>query len=203
MRSETMINTLNTWLVTLIALALSAAAAIASLVAADLISPVNVAPAGWPQDQLRRIDDLLGSERWVAVGSAGAAGFIGLLLLGIEAVRLVRREPLYGTDAKGYKVVLDRRTVDLLIREAAAQVSGLGNVRSSFRNTPDGLEVRCRATLAPSASIPGTALELGDRIRSHLQSLAGVEMSGIHLSLRHKLGRAQKREEPRRKPSAA
>lgn len=178
-----MVRGINVFLIALIAIALSAAAAICLLVAADVVAPADVGPQGWFRDQLVELDILTGADRTIAiVASAAALGF-GLVLLIFEAIPALMPSRLYGTDASGHTVLIDRRTIQSMVEQTALNTENVTEATARLRDTGSGLHVRVKAALLPSANITETGRVLEGRIKDDLRDLAGVSIASVRLEL--------------------
>lgn len=175
----------NIFLIALIALALAAAAAICFVVAADIVAPADIGPEGWFRDQFVELDALTGADRTIAIVATAAAFAFGLLLLVFESVPALFPSRLYGTDASGRGVLIDRRTIRQMVENSALEVEDVTSANARLRDTGSGMQVRLKAGLVPAANITEAGRKLESRIKDDLRDLAGVSISSVRLELEY------------------
>lgn len=196
-----MVRGFNIFLVAIIALALSAAAAVCFLVVADVIAPADVGPQGWFRDQFAELDALTGADRTIAMAATAAAFAFGLLLLIFESIPALMPSRLYGTDASGHNVLIDRRTIRQMAEDSAMQVESVMSADAHLRDTSSGLQVRLKAGLEPATNITEAGRKLESKIKDDLRDLAGVSVSAVRLELEYQPQETRRRSE-REHPTA-
>lgn len=185
----------NVFLIAILALALSVIAAICLLVAADVLAPADIGPQGWIRDQFVELDVLTGTDRTIAIASAAAALAFGLLLLIFESIPALVPSRLYGTDASGHTVLIDRRTIKQMIERSALETENVESARARMRDTGSGLQVHLKAGLTPNSNITETGRKLEGKIKDDLRDLAGVSISSVRMELEYVTETARKRPE--------
>jgi uncharacterized alkaline shock family protein YloU len=191
---------INVFLVAIIALAISAVAAICFLVTADVLSPADVGPQGWLRDQLVELDGLTGTDRTIAIVVSAAAFGTGLLLLIFESIPALFPSRLYGTDASGHTVLIDRRTIKQMVENVAVNTENVTSATARLRNTGSGLQARVKATLAPGSNISDTGRAVESKIKDDLRDLAGVSVSSVRLEFEYGKTPAEERTSDRTHP---
>lgn len=188
------INIIDRWIVLVLAAAAVAAGVIILMVAADWRSPADIAPSGWFRDQLTTIDNLTGRDRNLAITGTLIGGGVALLLLLMQFVPLLSRGKKPATqDAQGNRVKVDRRSLEKLVNQAAADTPNVYKAHSRIKETDRGVLVKTRAEVDPSSNISQVSSELSDNIRHALQSRGGVTVAGVDLKL--ELGKSREERE--------
>lgn len=192
------VNSINVVLIAAIALALSVVAAICFLVTAGAVAPADIGPQGWIRDQFFELEALSGTDRAIALASTAAAFAFGLLLLVFESIPALAPSRLYGTDASGHTVLIDRRTIRQMIERSATETENVTHARARMRDSSSGLQVKVKAQLVRDANITETGRKLEGKIKDDLRDLAGVSIASVRLELEYQPEAADKRSEKER-----
>lgn len=178
-------NAFNRLAVVLMALAVLAAAVGVFLIVADLVSPNDVMADNWLRDQLRELDRLPGARGAATIGSTVAAAVIAALILVLESLPLWRRERLFAADAEGKSFRMDAYSVRQVVEGAATQIEGVRETVAELRGSSEGLQIRCRVTLDPSASMREAGPELHQQIKAAVEGMTGVQVADVQLKLEY------------------
>jgi hypothetical protein len=162
---------------------------ILALVAADVISPASVAPAGWFRDGLRELAALAGAAEVLATGISGALACGGFVLVGAEVAPVVGRPYMRGEPGTDREFAVQGRAVAEMVRFAGEQIEYVVAVEdASVAKDAQGLEVACKVVLEPYASAAPLAAIIEARIRNAVYTMTGLSVGHVHLRVRHTKG---------------
>lgn len=69
--------------------------------------------------------------------------------------------------------------VDTLVRQAASQIKGVRELKTSFYRLEDTLGVHIRTTIGSDVEIPGLIAELQQKVTEHVLSTAGISIEQV------------------------
>ncbi|MDD4658067.1 MAG: alkaline shock response membrane anchor protein AmaP [Eubacteriales bacterium] len=81
--------------------------------------------------------------------------------------------------AEGGEVRIALAAIDTLVRQAANQLKGVREVKTSFFRRNEGLGVHIRTTVSSEESIPDLTLQLQQKVTEHVHNVAGVKIEEI------------------------
>lgn len=165
------------------------AGAVAAIVAADLVAPTALVPAGWFRERLGDLADLSGAGAVVATVAAGAVAAAGSALVAAELAPIVR-QPYVRTGVGGNREFAVREAaVERMVTYAGEQVEGVTAVEDARVSRDSvGLRVSCRVVLDPYAAAGPLAPFLEARICNAVYTMTGLPVSRVHLRVRHAEG---------------
>ncbi len=178
-----MISVFNRLLAIAAALVMLAAAVIAVGVAIQAWSPDIL--AGWFQPQLQSAATAPWSTRMavVALGAIAAVGMLALLLAEILPLRDDVVHTLSVTD-KG-TATIDNDSLCLLAERTGETVHGVKDVRCMVQERPEGLKVRCHATVALGSSLLEINPEMKCKIHEAVQQLTGLAVARVDIKYKY------------------
>lgn len=69
--------------------------------------------------------------------------------------------------------------IDTLLRQAASQLKGVREVKTSFFRREEGLGVHIRTTVSAEGSIPELTAQLQQRVTEHVYNTAGIKIAEV------------------------
>lgn len=80
---------------------------------------------------------------------------------------------------EGGEVRIALAAIDTLVRQAANQLKGVREVKTSFFRRNEGLGVHIRTTVSSDESIPDLTAQLQQQVSEHVHNVAGVKIEEI------------------------
>jgi uncharacterized alkaline shock family protein YloU len=178
-------NVFNRALIVLLCLALLVATGAVLLVSLDLVSPAQLAPAPWFQDRLAPFTELDPTTWGQTIAACAALLLVGLVLLALE-LRPGPRAAAQMTltqDALG-RVTVAREGILELVRRAAAGVPGVLAANAWVDEGPQGLRIRSRVAVVPTANVAELAAEVQERVRAAVEHHLGRPVAEVRVDTR-------------------
>lgn len=83
--------------------------------------------------------------------------------------------------AEGGEVRIALAAIDTLVKQAANQIKGVREVKSSFFRCQEGLGVHIRITVSTEESMPNLTSLLQQRVIEHVHNIAGITLQEIRV----------------------
>ena len=140
---------------------------------------------GWFQPQLQLAADAPGATRVavIAMAAIAAIGMFALLLAEILPLREDIVHTLSVTD-KG-TATIENDSLCLLAERTAETVHGVKDVHCMIRERPEGLRVRCNASVALGANLLEINPEMKTKVREALQQLTGLSVERVDVKYKY------------------
>jgi uncharacterized alkaline shock family protein YloU len=178
-------NVFNRALIVLLCLALLVATGAVLLVTLGLVSPAQLAPVPWFQDRLAPFTELDPTTWAQTVAACAVLLLVGLAVLVLE-LRPGPRAAAQMTltqDALG-RVTVAREGVVELVRRAAAGVPGVLAADARVDEGPQGLRLRSRVAVVPTANAAELAAEVQERVRAAVEHHLGRPVAEVRVDTR-------------------
>ena len=180
----------NRVVVVVIALAILVGAVITFLVAAGVVTP-DILPYTWLEPQLQRVSDATGGRAGniIAINVVVALGMI-VILLG-EFIPLNKPATLLINSTDKGVSTIDVDSVCILAEHTGATIRDVRDVKSSVRESADGLLISCRTSVALGSNLLELETESRNRISETIEQLTGLPVARVDIKIKYESKKAK------------
>ncbi len=178
-------NAFNRIVVGVFALVLFVVSVVVVAVAVGLVPPERALPGAFFHELLTPVAALEGVGRTAAIGSAGLAALVGLLLLILEIRPSAtgQRPFLVREEALG-ALTVERLSVCLLAERVIRESPGVVGARAAVADGEQGIRVRCRVAAAAGANLPELGPQLQTAVKAAVEKQVGLPVEQVALRMR-------------------
>jgi hypothetical protein len=179
----------NRALAVAIAAILAVGGVVVVLVAADVVAPGSLAPAGWFRERLTDLGNLSGLSAMAAVFAAGIVAAAGAVLAAAELDPVLRQPYIKIGNGTDREFAVREAAVERMVTYAGEEVEGVETVEEAHVSRHDvGLGVSCKVVLEPYAAAGPLAPLLEARICNAVYTMTGLPVTRVQLRIRHSEG---------------
>jgi len=184
------VSIFNRVVVVVIALAILVGAVITFLVAAGVVTP-DILPYTWLEPQLQRVSDATGGRAGniIAINVVVALGMI-VILLG-EFIPLNKPATLLINSTDKGVSTIDVDSVCILAEHTGATIRDVRDVKSSVRESADGLLISCRTSVALGSNLLELETESRNRISETIEQLTGLPVARVDIKIKYESKKAK------------
>ena len=184
-------ESLNRFIVILLALAIGGAAVVAILVTVGTLGSDNL-PAGWFEPQIEWLSEASGSTLAIVVAVSVAVALLMLGLIVAELVTLGRNNHRFVVSSEqGGATTVTGESVRSLAEHVGREVRGVNNVQCRVGEKEDGMAIACTAWVDLGSSLPDLSRQLRDDIRRVAEETTGLPVNSLDVDLRYQRARLQ------------
>ncbi|HUS04189.1 MAG TPA: hypothetical protein VMY79_01480 [Dehalococcoidia bacterium] len=180
----------NRLVVVVIALAILAGAVITFLVAAEVVTP-DILPYAWLEPQLQSVSDATDGRAGniIAITVVVALGMIVILLSEFIPLNKPATLLINSTD-KGISTI-DVDSVCILAEHTGATIRDVRDVKSSVRESAEGLLISCRTSVALGSNLLELEAETRTRISETVEQLTGLPVAQVDIKIKYESKKAK------------
>jgi uncharacterized alkaline shock family protein YloU len=173
-----------------IALAILAGAVIIFLVAVKVITP-DILSYAWLEPQLQKVSDATGGRAGniIAITVVVALGMIIILLA--EFMPLNKPAALLINSTEKGISTIDVDSVCTLAEHTGATIRDVRDVKSSVRESADGLLISCRTSVALGSNLLELETESRNRISETIEQLTGLTVARVDIKVKYESKKAR------------
>lgn len=180
----------NRVVVVVIALVILAGAVITCLVASPVSTP-DILPYGWFESQLQRVAD---ANRGTVAGIITISVVIALgmiVILLFEFIPLSKPATLLISSTEKGVTTIDVDSVCMLTEHTGATVPDVRDVKSRVRESPEGLLISCRTSVALGSNLLELEAESRSRISETVEQLTGLPVAQVDIKIKYESRKAK------------
>ena len=180
----------NRVVVVVIALAILAGAVITFLVSAGVVTP-DILPYAWLEPQLQSVSDATDGRAGniIAITVVVALGMIVILLSEFIPLNKPATLLINSTD-KGISTI-DVDSVCILAEHTGATIRDVRDVKSSVRESAEGLLISCRTSVALGSNLLELEAETRTRISETVEQLTGLPVAQVDIKIKYESKKAK------------
>lgn len=180
----------NRIVVVVIALVILVGAVIIFFVAAEVITP-DILPHTWLEPQLQSISNATGARAGYIIAITVVAALVMIVILLAELIPLNKPATLLINSTENGISTIDVDSVCILAEHTGATIRNVRGVKSSIRQSTEGLLISCRTSAALGSNLLELETELRNRLSETIEQLTSLPVARVDIKIKYESKKAK------------
>jgi len=180
----------NRIVVVVIALVILVGAVIIFSVAAEVITP-DILPHTWLEPQLQSISNATGARAGYIIAITVVAALVMIVILLAELIPLNKPATLLINSTESGISTIDVDSVCILAEHTGATIRNVRGVKSSIRQSTEGLLISCRTSAALGSNLLELETELRNRLSETIEQLTSLPVARVDIKIKYESKKAK------------